>query len=481
MQRHRKMNDSSSDSEGEVSAPAAAAAAAAADDDSAAAVGDLGSVWDGGKLVNVTDSQGKKVMKCLHGCGGVWKGWNHTKALGHVLGGYSDIKQCRFVSKSWKEKYQAIKSMTVQRRQEKLDALALMNMDCDELEERVIESRSRSRFGRSAFITAAAAAPRASISYASSTLPSDSDDGGVISLGSRHQASTPSSVQQSEATKRALSNVFLHKLGPTKKKKHYHQTALVTSIGKNSSRAKEELDVAISHMIHACGLPFSLADDVLFQRMLTRARDVNSTYRPPASYEISGHLLDSTFSTYYENGKEALLREAEVFGIAIGGDGATIDKCPLFNVIACSPSNPSMVLDVFDCSGHAADGGKKDAAFLLKTMLPKLLEIDPEKKLIDLITFDGAGNVQNAAKLLAIHLPRASIGPAVEHEVSLVFDKIMRLRPLSELCHIAKWVSGCIAYVFLYKSTHSLSLSSSDSKYIWSAEACSSLALHQDL
>ncbi|KAL7503401.1 hypothetical protein ACHAXN_001196, partial [Cyclotella atomus] len=170
------------------------------------------------------------------------------------------------------------------------------------------------------------------------------------------------------------------------------------------------------------------------------ARDVNASYKPPASYEISGHLLDSTFSTYYDNGKEQLLREAEVFGIAIGGDGATIDKCPLFNAIACSPSNPSMVLDVFDCSEHAAAGKKKDAAFILRTMLPKMEEIDPQKKYIDLITFDGAGNVQNAAKLLAIHFPRASIGPAVEHVVSLMFDKVMRLRPISELCHIAKWI-----------------------------------------
>jgi hypothetical protein len=113
----------------------------------------------------------------------------------------------------------------------------------------------------------------------------------------------------------------------------------------------------------------------------------------------------------------------------------------MFNVIACSVSNPSMVLDVFDCSAHAAEGGKKDAEFLLKTMLPKLLEIDPNKELIGLVTFDGTGNVQNAAKLLTLHFPRASIGPAIEHVVSLVFDKVMRIHPINELCSIAKMVS----------------------------------------
>jgi cytochrome c biogenesis protein ResB len=99
-------------------------------------------------------------MKCLHGCRAVWKSWNHTKALEHVLGGCSDIKQCRFVSKSWREKYQGIRNLTALKRQEKLDVVAQLNMDCDELEEQVRErhSHSHSRSSRIAFVTAAAAA-----------------------------------------------------------------------------------------------------------------------------------------------------------------------------------------------------------------------------------------------------------------------------------------------------------------------------------
>ena len=159
--------------------------------------------------------------------------------------------------------------------------------------------------------------------------------------------------------------------------------------------------------------------------------------QPPTCNDIGGVLLDTTYQAYYEDSKEKLLAEAPIFGIAVGGDGATIDKCPLFNAIACSASNPSMVLDVFDCSQHAAEGGKKDAEFILKTLLPKMIEIDPEKKLIDIVTFDSASIVQNTAKLLMFRFP-TSTAPAVEH---LVFDKVMRLRPISELCHTAKWVS----------------------------------------
>ncbi len=93
--------------------------------------------------------------------------------------------------------------------------------------------------------------------------------------------------------------------------------------------------------------------------------------------------------------KRSCLQKPQSLGIAVGGDGATIDKCPLFNAIACSASNPSMVLDVFDCSQHAAEGGKKETEFILKTLLPKMIEIDPKKKLIDIVTFDGTSNAQN--------------------------------------------------------------------------------------
>jgi hypothetical protein len=182
----------------------------------------------------------------------------------------------------------------------------------------------------------------------------------------------------------------------------------------------------------------------------------------------------------YEESKAKLLEEASTFGISVGGDGATIDKCPLFNAIACSPTNPSMLSDVFDCSQHAADGGKKDSEYIMKIMIPKMKEIDPDRNLIDLVTFDGAGNVQNAAKLLALHFPRITIGPAVEHNVSLVFDKIMRLRQISELCHICKWVSFAVVcllhqitdlYIFLY----------TEKKCLGSTKTCSSLTLHSNL
>ena len=449
------MSDSESvDSEGatrdrHVTAAAAAAAAGGADDDScAAAPAVLQKVWDGGKFLNLLDGEGNKYMRCTHGqCGGTWKGHNHTKALGHVIGGCSDIKQCKYVSKEWKAKYSDIRFGVQKKKQDKLEAIAKMHMGVDALEDRMREQAGLGRAGADPPIRRIHAPAAASVSAAShSNIPSSSDEAGPpIFLGTRHSFATPSSRSgpYSEATKRALNDVLLDRSGlkQDKKKKFYHQTNLVTSLGKNVASATTDLDLAISHLIHGCGLPFSLVEDPLFHRLLVRARDVNANYSAPTRGDIAGPLLDLTFKAYYDDAKDRLLREAKMYGITVGGDGATIDKCPLFNAIACSVSNPSMVLDVFDCSQHAAEGGKKDAEYLVKTMLPKLKEIDPHRELIDLITFDGAGNVQNAAKLLTLHFPRASIGPAIEHVVSLVFDKVMRIRPINELCRLAKMVS----------------------------------------
>ena len=56
-----------------------------------------------------------------------------------------------------------------------------------------------------------------------------------------------------------------------------------------------------------------------------------------------------------------LLMNVDVFGIGIFGDGATIVKVPMMNILACLAGNPSCLLDVVDCTDHVAKGNKKDA------------------------------------------------------------------------------------------------------------------------
>ena len=53
----------------------------------------------------------------------------------------------------------------------------------------------------------------------------------------------------------------------------------------------------------------------------------------PKSNKIGGALLDLNFKITYERNKEELLKEAGVFGLAFMGDGATIHRMPLMNVL----------------------------------------------------------------------------------------------------------------------------------------------------
>ena len=69
---------------------------------------------------------------------------------------------------------------------------------------------------------------------------------------------------------------------------------------------------------------------------------------------------------------ESLLADMDPYGVAIFGDGATIVRTPMMNILASSPNNPSCVLEVIDidCSKHVLHGGKKDAWFIAKKSYP---------------------------------------------------------------------------------------------------------------
>ena len=72
-------------------------------------------------------------------------------------------------------------------------------------------------------------------------------------------------------------------------------------------------------------------------------------------------------------------------------------------------------------------------------------EIDPDKELIDLVAFDGASNMQKAAKLMAEHYPRVTVIAGLEHTVSLIFGRFMNTHILSIMCIFCNKVS-CLCF-----------------------------------
>jgi hypothetical protein len=154
---------------------------------------------------------------------------------------------------------------------------------------------------------------------------------------------------------------------------------------------------------------------------------------------MAGPLLDDIYQSTYDEQMRSLLKESKVVGIALFGNGATIQKVPMMCFLGSSPNNPFALLDMVDCTSEMAKGGKKDAKYIagfLKPIIPRIEEIkDPNNQktdhrgVVDLLLFDGASNVQNAAKLASITYPRITVVHGAEHVVSLFFKDIFTKMP----------------------------------------------------
>ncbi len=102
--------------------------------------------------------------------------------------------------------------------------------------------------------------------------------------------------------------------------------------------------------------------------------------------------------------------------------------------LQCSPNNPFALLDIVDCTSEMAKGGKKDAKYIAGLLKPIISLIEETKGpnyqktdhggVVDLVLFDGASNVQSAAKLVFITYPRITVVHGAEHVVSLFFKDI---------------------------------------------------------
>ncbi len=63
---------------------------------------------------------------------------------------------------------------------------------------------------------------------------------------------------------------------------------------------------------------------------------------------MAGPLLDNIYQSTYDEQMRSLLKESKVFGIALFGDGATIQKVPMMIFGGSSPNSPFALLDIVD-------------------------------------------------------------------------------------------------------------------------------------
>jgi hypothetical protein len=120
--------------------------------------------------------------------------------------------------------------------------------------------------------------------------------------------------------------------------------------------------------------------------------------------------------------KEQLLNNINVFGFSLYGDGATVKKMPLINVLASGAYLKTALLEIVDATSYMKKGGKKDASYISSLFRPHIDEYEKEHlNSVDYCSFDGAANVQKAGRILQAHYTRIVLTHGAEHVLSLFF------------------------------------------------------------
>jgi hypothetical protein len=216
---------------------------------------------------------------------------------------------------------------------------------------------------------------------------------------------------------------------------------------------KNKVDMAIADFVLSKGLSFRIVEDVKFQNMLNFARMSSSSYTPPSRKAVAGKMLNTIYAKYIKDSKDDLKMDDSKFGLSIMGDGATIKKKPLFNVLVSGVHCPIYVANVHDASDQLAQGQKKDAKYISNLCREVVENLDPLKNLFDLALFDGAANVQLAGSCLECFYPRISVIHGAEHVCSLFCSHLLNKTKIKKLVDIYRTIykyfgSGCTHMVY---------------------------------
>jgi Protein of unknown function (DUF 659) len=184
---------------------------------------------------------------------------------------------------------------------------------------------------------------------------------------------------------------------------------------------------ALAAMVSAIlrlGLPFSLVEDPLFRRACMAFRGVSNKFRFPSAKQIRTEHLNDQYEAQQEETYSLLATNAELFGITVFGDGATVRKMPLINILANGAYCPAGLLEIRDASEHMAAGGVKDATYIAGLIKPHILKLGENN--VDLCIMDGAKNVQNATNQLQLWFPRMSGAHGAEHLTALCLSDVAK-------------------------------------------------------
>ena len=361
--------------------------------------------------------------QCLH-CNKTYQKHNATKALFHGAqrGGFN-ISPCKSVIPT------GVKNRYILLLEAKLRQKKRRKSQKRGLDDSIVDRRdSAGEYALS----------KRSKSSASMTLPTSKDSPIILTTPeSRISEVTISSSSTSDASssRKAIELVRNTSTSHSSSGKGPFAICARTNRGGNT-----KLTMAIADLIHACGLPFTLSSDPRFKHMLQLARFVGSDYKPPNRNAVSGPLLEANHAEYKKRNIALAKLESGTYGLSMFGDGATVRKMPLINILLAGVHNPACVVRIADCTEALQAGATKDASFIARLFLTVMKEIDPTKELIDVLYFDGASNVQKAGKILALHYPRVTCLHGAEHVIALFFSDLGKIPFMNLLMKVYKLV-----------------------------------------
>jgi hypothetical protein len=246
--------------------------------------------------------------------------------------------------------------------------------------------------------------------------------GSISSNSSKPHLKTSHQVSSSAASK----NFFGTSIQPSISAGIHHQTDIRQV---NNTIAQ----MAIADLFHCENISDLVVETPRFKRMVNVLSKIGSDFEIPKRKQIGGPLLDLNFQTKYNDNKTNLLKGADVFGLSFLGDGATVKRMPLMNILAACADTPPITVSIQDCTKHLQQGGKKDALYIAEMFDDIVKEYDPNGTLTDAFFFDGASNVQKGGAILVAKHPHSFCFHGGEHVLSLFFASLSKIKPIKLL------------------------------------------------
>jgi hypothetical protein len=134
-----------------------------------------------------------------------------------------------------------------------------------------------------------------------------------------------------------------------------HSFSLGINDGGVSASNATKLTSAIAEFVYCKGLSFSSIEGTHFLQILRLAKLVPTTYCPPTRKVLANELLDLSYDNRMEKFMNSLESEADVYGLSLFGDGATVHGMPLMNILASGVHESSAVLAIIDCEFHVVN------------------------------------------------------------------------------------------------------------------------------